>query len=356
MKLSACMIVKNEEDMLKKTLPDLVKSVDEVILLDTGSTDATVSLAKEYGAKVYHFTWIDDFAAARNESLKYASGDWIIWIDADEYIKPEDSVKLKQFLSKAEGNSYNLPTYDCAIDSFKQDSFFFKLKVFRNGKGIHFERPINENIFNQNGAPVAADGLIEGVSIYHWGNHRNETDMKKKRERYIQLFKKAASEHSTDVNYHFLLAAHLKNSGLLKEAIAEYDEALKFSPRQDLHVRILTLKAESLYKIKNGKGAYLTACEALKLDENNPAALNIMGAILLNLSKTDNAIDAFEMARNVKLETKEFDYSRQKDYTANLLLGDAYLKKEEKDKAKEAFERALACDPTDEVKEKLQCL
>ena len=86
MKISACMIVKNEADNLAKTLPSLSQVVDEIIVVDTGSTDETVAVAEKYGAKVLHFTWCDDFSAARNYSLRYATGDWVMWTDADELI------------------------------------------------------------------------------------------------------------------------------------------------------------------------------------------------------------------------------------------------------------------------------
>jgi glycosyltransferase involved in cell wall biosynthesis len=69
--------------------------VDEIIIVDTGSTDKTVELAKSRGAKVFHFPWIDDFAAARNEALRHATGDWIFWMDADDRLDEENRDKLR---------------------------------------------------------------------------------------------------------------------------------------------------------------------------------------------------------------------------------------------------------------------
>ncbi|MBP5974452.1 glycosyltransferase family 2 protein, partial [Brasilonema sp. CT11] len=78
------MIVKNEEATLSKCLGSVKNVVDEMVVLDTGSTDSTPQIAEKFGAKVHHFEWCNDFSAARNEALKYVTGDWILVLDADE--------------------------------------------------------------------------------------------------------------------------------------------------------------------------------------------------------------------------------------------------------------------------------
>lgn len=86
--LSACLIVRDEEALLPGCLASLAGLADELVVVDTGSADRTVELARAHGARVEHFTWIDDFAAARNASLAAARGDWILVIDADERLAP----------------------------------------------------------------------------------------------------------------------------------------------------------------------------------------------------------------------------------------------------------------------------
>lgn len=92
------MIVKNEEKYLDDCLKSVKGAVQQIVIIDTGSTDGTVEIAKKYKADVHHFKWIDDFSAARNESIKYASGDWILWMDADERLKPDSVSRLKKLL------------------------------------------------------------------------------------------------------------------------------------------------------------------------------------------------------------------------------------------------------------------
>ena len=90
MKLSACMIVKNEEHFLPQALESIQPLVDEIIVVDTGSTDKTVQIAEMFGAKVYIHPWQNDFSLHRNQSIGYATGDWVLIIDADEKIQLGD--------------------------------------------------------------------------------------------------------------------------------------------------------------------------------------------------------------------------------------------------------------------------
>ena len=94
--MSQCMIVKNEEKNIEQALSWGKGIFFEQIVVDTGSTDRTVELAKKMGAIVYFFPWIDDFAAAKNFALEQAKGKWIAFLDADEYFLKRDRKKLKQ--------------------------------------------------------------------------------------------------------------------------------------------------------------------------------------------------------------------------------------------------------------------
>ncbi|NFE60776.1 glycosyltransferase family 2 protein [Clostridium botulinum] len=94
--ISLCMIVKNEECTLEKCLKRVSEFVDEIIIVDTGSTDNTNKIALKYTDKVYGFEWCDDFAKARNFSIKKASNDWILILDADEVIEKFDVEKIKK--------------------------------------------------------------------------------------------------------------------------------------------------------------------------------------------------------------------------------------------------------------------
>jgi glycosyltransferase involved in cell wall biosynthesis len=97
--VSLTMIVRNEEDHLGKCLESVRGLFDEIIIVDTGSTDRTKEIAREFGAKVFDFVWIDDFAAARNEALSHATGDYAFWLDADDAVEPGEREKLAALLN-----------------------------------------------------------------------------------------------------------------------------------------------------------------------------------------------------------------------------------------------------------------
>jgi glycosyltransferase involved in cell wall biosynthesis len=96
------MIVKNEETTLPKCLGSVKDFVDEIVVLDTGSTDKTTQIAQQFGAKVHYFPWNNNFSSARNEALKYVTGDWILVLDADESLTSEIIPLIKSAISKEE--------------------------------------------------------------------------------------------------------------------------------------------------------------------------------------------------------------------------------------------------------------
>src|SRR5437867_1951318 len=98
--LSVCMIVRDAERSLAAALQSARPFVDEMVVVDTGSVDATRRIAEEHGARLFDFAWCDDFSAARNYSLDQATGDWIFWMDADDVLPPEGGRELRQAIAK----------------------------------------------------------------------------------------------------------------------------------------------------------------------------------------------------------------------------------------------------------------
>ncbi|MBW4661037.1 MAG: tetratricopeptide repeat protein [Drouetiella hepatica Uher 2000/2452] len=138
MKLSFCMIVKNEAENLPRCLESVKDAVDELIVLDTGSTDATVAIARSFGAQVYHFPWNNSFSDARNEALQYITGDWILVLDADEVLAPEIISTLRQVIQQEQAIVVNLIRHEIGAT---QSPYSLVSRLFRNHPAIRFSRP-----------------------------------------------------------------------------------------------------------------------------------------------------------------------------------------------------------------------
>ena len=128
--ISLCMIVRDEEAVLGRCLDSVAPYVDEIVVVDTGSSDRTKEIARQYGANVYDFEWIDDFAAARNFAFSRATMDYILWLDADDYLKPEDGGRLAD-LKRTLDPAYNAVTMPYILSTDESGKPSFSLRRHR---------------------------------------------------------------------------------------------------------------------------------------------------------------------------------------------------------------------------------
>ncbi|HDR4949086.1 glycosyltransferase family 2 protein [Bacillus cereus] len=146
--ISLCMIVKNEEKTLNNCLQSIKGIPDEIIIIDTGSTDQTKNIAKKWTEKVYEFPWIYDFSAARNESFRYATQDYILWLDADDILKPEESERLKKLKSSLD---YSIDAvsmkYHVLFNADNQViSSTRRIRLIKREKGFKWEGIVHEDL------------------------------------------------------------------------------------------------------------------------------------------------------------------------------------------------------------------
>lgn len=149
MRISACYIVKNEAENLKRSLSSIQGQADEVVVVDTGSTDQTVSVAEEFGARIYSVAWQDGFASARNYALSKATGDWILLLDADEYFSADTSCKLRKVIGVYGGSSCNgllvkMDNIDAASGELLDS--FYQLRLVRRQPGLAYQGRIHEEL------------------------------------------------------------------------------------------------------------------------------------------------------------------------------------------------------------------
>jgi glycosyltransferase involved in cell wall biosynthesis len=177
--LSFCAIVKNEAENLARCLASVKPYVDELIIVDTGSTDETIAIAQQYGAKVGHFEWCDDFAAARNYALSLISGEWVLTLDADEELRISDSNWRHQLLQDNEAIAYTLELKEIEADT----SQFRTIRIFQNLPNLTYVGRYHESLYYQNQL-LCLDhpqvGALNGVSAIHYGYTKEQLSAKAK--------------------------------------------------------------------------------------------------------------------------------------------------------------------------------
>ena len=240
-RLSQCMIVKNEEKNIETALGWAKGIAFEQIVVDTGSTDRTVEIAKKMGAKVFHFEWIDDFSAAKNYAIEQCKGNWIAFLDADEFFKPEDAKKLMTLLRQVQSdpklrkkvNAINCPwahVDDAGIPFAIND----QERIFRNTPETRYVGKIHEQI------ALDEDTIARTTdfTIIHTGYSKASYAETGKLERNVAMLRQKLAEDPDDYNTKAYLADSLSGIGD-EESCAE---------------------AESIYRdvIENGKDIFRT--------------------------------------------------------------------------------------------------
>src|SRR5439155_24590556 len=138
-RVSLCMIVRNEEANLPACLSSADGLVDEILIVDTGSTDATKAIAADFGARVVDFPWVDSFAAARNEGLRHASGDWIFWLDAEDRLDEDNRGRLRALLAGLQDdNAAYVMKCLCLPDGSGTATLVDHVRLFRNRPDIRW--------------------------------------------------------------------------------------------------------------------------------------------------------------------------------------------------------------------------
>lgn len=228
--ISLCMIVKNEEDCLARCLDSVKDAVKEMIIVDTGSTDRTVEIAESFSAHVLHYEWTGDFAAARNVGLDAATGDYILVLDADEYL--EDAAALQQdLISSAECYMLTLKNWLSDGTSYAHTA----IRLFRNSPDRRFRDRLHESI---EAAPFSTS---RGSTLIHHEGYRKEIIAKKdKNRRNLAILNEYVDERTSSGNDLYNLAREFHVAKDYDRA-AHYFELAYTRSRSESHMPALLL-------------------------------------------------------------------------------------------------------------------
>jgi tetratricopeptide (TPR) repeat protein len=199
-KISLLMIVKNEERFLRNCLESARDVVDELIIVDTGSTDATIQIATEYGARIVRHEWNDDFSEARNMALAHATGDWGLWLDADEEIAPGSGSAFRKAAETA-GPAIGgfMVSFQNWLQSTTRDpnsdmAVHHACRLFRLAPGVRFEGRIHEQNLRSLQELGYQYAYTPGLTIDHFGYASEIMAVRNKHERFIRMLTREVEE------------------------------------------------------------------------------------------------------------------------------------------------------------------
>jgi tetratricopeptide (TPR) repeat protein len=204
--VSACLMVKNEEELLGGCLESIRDWVDEIIVVDTGSTDRTVQIAQSYGAKVFHQPWEGNFSKHRNYSMEQATCDWVFIIDADEQMYAEDIPDLLPFLEDARIKAISLNVLNVYGDNEERQVFLLSPRLFRRDLNARYDGIVH----NQVRLPDSTPALRTGVRLKHFGYDLSPEKMSEKVQRSRELLEKQLKEDPDNAFAMFNLAQLLR--------------------------------------------------------------------------------------------------------------------------------------------------
>jgi glycosyltransferase involved in cell wall biosynthesis len=303
------MIVKNEEANLRECLESVSGIVDEIIIVDTGSTDSTISIAEEFDATLYHFNWINDFSAARNFALSKSTGDWILYLDADERLDGRSKEELLKYL-----NNKNLIGVNCLINNIDEitgtPKYMKYIRFFRNSKNIYFSGKAHEQIemsLIQNGYSI----LDSKIEITHLGYNVEKHELKKKAKRNLfPLLEEYNETHSS--YYAFQLANTYKVLGD-KENEMKYHQIAISDPKLKSEYKAIGFLTLADYSLReNNVNLSLEYVNSgLQLCKNH-SLLNLVASQVYNsLKENSKALEFCKTAlitnRKVKNRTTELN-------------------------------------------------
>ncbi|MCB0752765.1 MAG: glycosyltransferase family 2 protein [Ignavibacteriae bacterium] len=301
-KITLSMIVKNEDKYLRGCLESVKGIVDEIVIVDTGSTDNTLNIAEEFNAKIFHFEWIKDFSAARNFALSKSTGDWILYLDADERINAKSKNEL---LNKTKiSNKLAINCIINNIDDYKDSSSIMKyVRLFRNNKNLLFTGKAHEQI--QPSLTKLNYKLVDStIEIIHLGYNVSRNVLIQKAERNLELLLAEYKEQPTSYG-----AYQISNSYSI---LNNRDTAVEYAKRalegKDLskEIRSICYLHITDYELNIGRIeiAKKMIDEALQENNNHPLLNLLSSQIYLKLNENIKALGFCKnsLQQNVKLK------------------------------------------------------
>ena len=344
-RLSLCMIVKDEEQNLPLCIGPLKPVLDEIILVDTGSTDRTREVAHHLGARVFSLSWGDDFSAARNESIRRATGDYILWLDGDDrFDEPEVQklARLKSMLSPRRDKGYYL--YVNNQSPVDGETHFYQLRIFPRVPGAEFEGRVHEQIFhrlNRMGIPLIQTDIV----LRHTG-YPDASAVVQKSERNLRLIYKEMEADPENPILHYNAARTLAGIQRQAEAVLHLkrvtDNPEIRAKEKQFFLEAALLLGRYYIELQELDRAYGVFRELASDFPNHGLACFCLGEILFLKKEFGRAKEELEKSLLLPLEVSLFPVNLGKlRYYQYYMLGQCHVEGGEIGTAREMFQESL---------------
>ncbi|MEE2786289.1 MAG: glycosyltransferase [Myxococcota bacterium] len=350
--LSLAMMVKNEEEFLEDALKSAQPFCDELIVVDTGSTDRTVEIARDLGAKVSFFEWCNNFSKARNETLKRATGQWVAILDADERFQGQKPESIRQFLKP--GPSFPFQALMVNVVNTRLDgspiSSFFSVRFFPNHPRLGYSGRVHNRFgaLGHNPPKVEATRYL-GLEIVHLGYDPALYKARQKAARSLPLIEATVREEPSNHQQRFYLGREYLLLNRIDDAVAaltlafEGIEATGAGPLADTATHLM----QALARNQAHDDVLKVGQRALAHAPNHPDIWFEFGQALMHCGDLSTAAEAYEKAlaglsaMGSEAQTRLIHHR----WKAHEMLGLAYFKTQQYQASYTAYLRALDGKP-----------
>jgi len=297
---SMCMIARDSARTIEAALKSIRPWVDEMVVVDTGSTDDTPLIAKSCGAQVFHSPWRDSFAAARNESIRHARGDWILWMDSDDTIDEENGRKLREHIGRRHPPStmgyvvqVRCPSEPKA-GAYSTATVVDHVKLFRRLPAIAFTGRIHEQVLP---SIRRLGGDVEWADIYitHSGSDHTPEGRLRKQSRDLRLLELELAEDPDNTFTLFNIGMTLIDMSRPADAVNSLCRSLQMADKGDSHTRkIYALLVQAYAELKRPESALKTCVQGLSACPMDPELLFRKGVLEQTVGQLDQAERSFK--------------------------------------------------------------
>lgn len=287
-RISLCLIVKNEEDVLARCLDSIKGIVDEIVIVDTGSTDSTVEIAKRFTDKIYYFKWINDFSAARNFSFSKATMEFVMWMDADDILSDEDARGLMELKHQLNSDvDIVMMKYNVAFDNQGNPSMtYYRERILSTSKNYQWVSPIHEVIV------PSGNVIYSDIAITHKKEHTGDAD------RNLKIFQEMINKNMPfDPRQKFYYARELYYHALYNQAVEEFTAFLDAGDGWiENNVSACLDLANCFIRLDQPNKALQALFRSFQFDVPRPEICCEIGKYFLNLLEYNTAIYWYQTA------------------------------------------------------------